>query len=334
MRVRTGARPDRNGRQPQGVVGGERTMKPHVAIKPMFEKVLPTQDCSWRYFLYELEAIPFNWHYHPEYEIALTLDGHGSRYVGDSIETYAAGDLALLGPNLPHTWYSHPSLDGQRHRVHVAQIPAGWLESLAERLPEMAPLGALLAKSKRGLVFGDAVSAQCRRIFATMQRADPLEKFVGLLQVLKFMLDDPDARLLSSSGYVISTAKDASLDRIEKVIRYIHTHYTQELRAEQLAQHAHMSVSHFHRFIKQRTEQTFNELVTELRVGKACALLLNGDLPIATVCSLSGFNNLSNFNRRFQQIKGVTPSAFRRAYCAGRVHAPVRHLDARATTAA
>ena len=54
----------------------------------MYEKVLPTENSSWRYWLYELDEIPFNWHYHPEYEICLTLNSRGQRYIGDNIHSY------------------------------------------------------------------------------------------------------------------------------------------------------------------------------------------------------------------------------------------------------
>jgi AraC-like DNA-binding protein len=41
-------------------------------------------------------------------------------------------------------------------------------------------------------------------------------------------------------------------------------------------------------------------------------LLADGDKPVTDVCFESGFNNISNFNRRFQQLKGMTPSHYRR----------------------
>lgn len=56
----------------------------------MFEKVLPTENASWRFWLYEIDELPFNFHYHPEYEIALTLNSYGQRYIGDNIENYDA----------------------------------------------------------------------------------------------------------------------------------------------------------------------------------------------------------------------------------------------------
>ena len=44
----------------------------------------------------------------------------------------------------------------------------------------------------------------------------------------------------------------------------------------------------------------------------AVELLADGDKAVTDVCFESGFNNISNFNRRFQQLKGMTPSHYRR----------------------
>src|SRR5699024_8532429 len=44
------------------------------------------------------------WHYHPELELHYIIRGHGTRFVGDNISNFAAGELLLLGENLPHMW--------------------------------------------------------------------------------------------------------------------------------------------------------------------------------------------------------------------------------------
>ncbi|WNO08561.1 AraC family transcriptional regulator [Teredinibacter sp. KSP-S5-2] len=285
-----------------------------AASKPFREKVLPSTNSSWRFWRYEGTSIPFNWHYHPEYEITLTLNSHGHRYVGDCIEQYEELDLVFVGPNLPHTWCSHHSLDGQTQPVYVAQIPASWLESMTDTMPEFEGVRHLLALSKRGVKFSYGKAKEVLNIFDSMHTADPMKRFIGLMEVLKCMLEEENPVTLSSSSFSFTLKNDIANDKIEKVIQYIHDHYTENLTADQLADVAHMSTNHFHRFIKQRTEQTFTELVNQLRVGKACSLLINSDLPISTISDLSGFNNTSNFNRRFLQFKKCTPSQFRKAF--------------------
>lgn len=282
-------------------------------MKLMFEKVLPTENASWRYWLYELDNIDFNWHYHPEYEICLTLHSAGQRYVGDSIENYCDFDLTLLGPHLPHTWCSSPRQDGKQQQVYVAQIPVVWLEQLTT-MPDLVALKPLLESSRQGLKFSQSVAKKVTNIFIAMAKAQPSQRLIGLLEVLQLMLDDKTAQTLSSSGYNISITSDPSTDKLDKIIRHLHQHYTDNIKAEDLAKLVHMSTNHFHRFFKQRTEQTFTELVNQLRISKACSLLINSTMPVTTISDICGFNNISNFNRRFLQFKEVTPSQFRKLY--------------------
>ena len=81
-------------------------------MRPLFEKVTVPEGASWALLDRRLDdGIPFQWHYHPEFELTLTLNSRGQRYIGDSIATYDDGDLVLLGPNLPHTWCSAERID-------------------------------------------------------------------------------------------------------------------------------------------------------------------------------------------------------------------------------
>jgi hypothetical protein len=60
-----------------------------------------------------------------------------------------------------------------------------------------------------------------------------------------------------------------------------------------------MSVPAFTRFFRKSTGKTFVEYLTELRVGSACAFWWRPTGPVTQICYAAGFNNLSNFNRRF-----------------------------------
>ena len=81
----------------------------------------------------------------------------------------------------------------------------------------------------------------------------------------------------------------------------------------QVADVANMTPNAFCRYFKQRTNKTYINFLLDIRIGNACKLLSKKtDLSIAEVSYKSGFNNLTNFNRKFRSIKGITPSAFRK----------------------
>jgi len=52
--------------------------------------------------------------------------------------------------------------------------------------------------------------------------------------------------------------------------------------------------------------------VNHIRINRACQLLMDSDRYITNICYEVGFNNVANFNRRFMEIKGITPSEFRK----------------------
>ena len=73
-----------------------------------------------------------------------------------------------------------------------------------------------------------------------------------------------------------------------------------------------MSESRFSRFFRRATGNTFTDFVNRVRVNRACQLLMETDRQVTHICYEVGFNNVANFNRRFLEIKGMTPSEFRR----------------------
>jgi AraC-like DNA-binding protein len=61
-------------------------------------------------------------------------------------------------------------------------------------------------------------------------------------------------------------------------------------------------------------------------------MLIDGDQPITAVCHISGFGNLSNFNRVFQRLRRCTPRTYRRQYAVGLLDADAPFLRSRRTS--
>ncbi|WP_462279201.1 helix-turn-helix domain-containing protein [Ferruginibacter sp.] len=73
-----------------------------------------------------------------------------------------------------------------------------------------------------------------------------------------------------------------------------------------------MNPNAFCRFFKSRTQKSLTQFINEIRIGHACKLLNNRDIPITKIASDSGFNNVSNFNRFFKLVKKTSPRQYRK----------------------
>jgi AraC-like DNA-binding protein len=281
-------------------------------MQARLEKVAPGGAAS---FLFRRRLDPrfgFYWHFHPEIELTYIVRSHGKRFVGDSIEDYEAGDVVLVGPNLPHTWESHPGGPG-RPEALFCQFAPGFLGERFFEAPELAPVRRLLLRSSQGLRFtGETQRAVAQRL-ERMDGLPPGARLFALLETLELLSRSREGRMLSSKAFLPSL-RTADAGRIDRVCRFIHEHLTEPLSVSRLAREAPLSVPAFSRFFRRATGKTFVRYVNELRIGLACRALIESDRTIAQIAGDSGFGNLSNFNRQFLALKATSPRDFRAHY--------------------
>lgn len=289
---------------------GSSTIRP---VKPYLEKPTVPEGATWTVFNRRLEdGIPFQWHYHGEYELTLTLNSRGQRFVGDHIGTHEDGDLVLLGANLPHTWVSSEKPRANEPTVAVVLwFRPDWLATLFETLPEFAAAKPMFVAAARGVCFSPAVAARASSTIRRMPDMSPTQRLIALLEVLETLSADHAATLLASPDAAPAPADPADRPTIEHVLRHIHEHYREEVRISTLAALACRSESRFHKLFRQHTRMTVLEYVTLLRVGQACSMLSGTDQPIARIAEVVGYGNLSHFNRKFRELKGITPREYR-----------------------
>ena len=94
------------------------------------------------------------------------------------------------------------------------------------------------------------------------------------------------------------------------MIRYLQVHKSETITLEQIATLVHMSPKSFCVFSKP-PGKTLIQYVNELRIGEACKRLMQTEQAIIEIAFDVGFNNLSNFNRRFRALKNRSPREFR-----------------------
>ena len=287
-----------------------------VSMKPSFEKIPTQSTASWTLLNRRLaDAIPFEWHHHPEYELTLTLNSRGHRYISSDVAPYEDGDLVLVGPNVPHSWASAELI--QTEEPHIALViwfSEAWAQSLVTLFPEMGPIRPLLVAAQNALTFSKPVSHQVRPMIEAMLKQDPTERLVSLLVVLNALAHDTNATRILPAQPSKSRVNVIEDDRIHRVLAFLHHHYTQPLSIPELAGLACVSISAFHRMFRRHTRCTALDYIVRLRIGRACALLMEGNVTVSLIAEQVGYNSQALFNRQFKALKGLTPSAFRRQH--------------------
>jgi AraC-like DNA-binding protein len=251
------------------------------------------------------------WHYHDEYELHLITATSGKAFVGDWIGPFQPGHLVLCGPRLPHNWISVDTPEGGvSERDLVIQFLHGPIAHAAEQIPEMAEVMALLERARHGIEFF-GLSERALRHFHAVKSERGFQRLAAFCDYLADLARCTDYRLLSSVR-LQGEEDEAGSDQINEIVTRITRDYAQPLSAADLAKELGMSDSRFSRFFRRATGNTFTDFVNRIRVNRAGQLLMETDRLVTHIGYEVGFNNLANFNRRFLEIKGVTPSEFRR----------------------
>ena len=287
-----------------------------VMMKPVNVKLTNSPLSSFKFKKIHLPEFDFNWHCHPEYELIFMVSSKGKRFIGDSIAYYETGDLFFLGPNLPHTWYTN-SVKNQLGYHDAIQIQ--FMENVAglniREAPEFLTVSQICGFASRGLQIEGETRAQIAEIMIRMDGEKGLERLISLMEILNTLEKADTEKMKFLSSVELSQEFQPELQsRIDKVCTYINQNYKQRLNLEQAAKIANMSVTAFSRFFKKSTGKTFVQYVNELRIGRACKLLIESQLSIAEICYEVGFNNLSNFNRRFFERHKMSPRQYRQEF--------------------
>ncbi len=274
-------------------------------MRASYEPVAVPPAASWQHRVLRETSFDFFWHFHPEVELTLITRGSGTRIVGERIESYRPGDLALIGPHVPHAFVSTPGTAGQE--AILVQFRRDFLGAELFAAPEFAGVADLLDASAALVEATPEVAGR----LAGLAALAPAARTVALLDLLSVLADGP-VRTLADPG-ARHQWTPAARQRMEAVCAYLQANVVTDIRLDSVAQVAHLTPVALSRFFRRAMGRTMTAYVTELRVAAACQLLRDTDLAISEVATRCGYGNLSNFNRRFRSVAGCSPREYRRA---------------------
>jgi len=287
-------------------------------MHPKLQKISLPREHSFAVNLYSHSKFPGLWHFHEEVELTLILRSTGTRFVGNTIEPFEAGDLCFLGRNLPHTWrnpdaYSDaPGID--RAQALVIHFREDFLGSDFFHVCELSAIRQLLDTAA---THGFAVTGETRRKIANLMfdlaQGPPAQRIITLLSILNMMATSTDLVPLSDTPYK-PPVPYASDQRLNRVYQYIVNNFREDITLSQVAEVAYMTPTSFSRYFKSRMRKSLTDFLIDLKINYACKLLSRYDMNVAQVCFEAGFKNISNFNKHFKRMLKTTPKKYQMRY--------------------
>jgi len=246
-------------------------------------------------------------HQHAETQISYIVKGQGKLIVANSVYGFKTGDVFIIGSNTPHLFQSVPSKD-MSHMITLFATTKNFEED-SLGIPELEEVKQFIAISSGGIQVMSKKKS-IRKIMLELPTASKLGKFVKFLKIIQ---EINSAEVTQLTSYVPSKKIISNTEgrRLQLVFDYAMNNFDKEITLNYVADLVHMTTPAFCRFFKQRTNKTFFEFLIELRLEHACQLLSRDDkMSIAEISEASGFQSISNFNRKFKKIKLVSPSQY------------------------
>jgi len=265
-------------------------------------------------FIVYKENNPFTgWHNHPEYELVFILKGKGKRVVGDNVDRFENNDLAFLAPYTPHEWHCDPEYFDKdevfKGEAIVIQFLEDFLGDKFFNIPENRILKKFLNDSTRGYEFYGKSKYKIISIMLNMVDMNDSDRLYALFSIFKIFSNTNEFRMLSSPAS-LDLFKLEENDPMQKALKYILQNFQKPIYLKDLLEITNMSNTAFYSAFKHSYRMSCKNFLLNIRIGYACKLLTEESMHISEIAYSCGFENLSNFNRQFKQIKGITPKQF------------------------
>ncbi|MBS1565866.1 MAG: helix-turn-helix domain-containing protein [Bacteroidetes bacterium] len=257
-------------------------------------------------------------HWHNETQITWIIKGEGTLIAGNYMQQFRAGDIYILGSNLPHVFKSDPTYFDKRRKLEIHALtiffnPDGFFQSIL-CLPEAKAIRKFVEGTTYGLqvppVWEEKIAA-CMQEIQLQEQGFRLAGFIRLLQMLSEVKKWKGLATLSA-GYSYSDVEGL---RMNDVYQYTMTHYSENIQLRQVADIAHLTPQAFCRYFKKHTRKTYIIFLSEIRVNEACKRILSGNYTsISSIAYDTGFSSAVSFNRVFKKVTGKSPREYLREY--------------------
>lgn len=254
------------------------------------------------------------WHWHPEIELTLVLEGLVRVLVNNEEYYIGPGDGMFINSNVLH--YKEPASVGKVCTVnHVfnPNIIAGQYQSV---FTQQYVLPLVECQEFNSFIFRENEVAY-KMVNEKIQHAYDVteQELFGYEMMARNDFSDiwlvlyEAARDKIGDNKKINTLKE---ERVKYMMIYIHKNFADKLTLEQIADAANISKRECLRCFSEILNMTPFHYLMEYRVRKASEYLRNSNQSISEIGYNCGFSGTSYFTKLFKELRGMTPSEYRK----------------------
>ena len=154
-------------------------------------------------------------------------------------------------------------------------------------------------------MFYDAIG-YCLKPFSKSELFDAIYKAFYYLESKDKVEAEPAKDSKKNPNYIKVNNK-----LVQTMLDYTNDHYFEDISIQNLAVLCSINSNYASQLFSKEVNKTFSTYLTNLRIYMSTQLLIQGDLPVATISTQIGYHDYFYFAKVFKKVTGVTPTSYR-----------------------
>ncbi len=255
----------------------------------------------------------FPWHWHPEIELTLVMEGEIIYQANDSLYHLKAGEGLFCNTNVLHSGHGNGSADCSYLSVTFhPRLLYGYSSSVMQtkymnhilKSPSLASIHLVSEKDwQRRILEG---IEKIRLLNREHPVSEELKIQIVLLQIWQELYEHVE---ISETGFA-ENGRDT--ERIRRIMEYIQAHYAEKITLEELAEQIHLCRSESCRLFKRYMKESMFDYLLDYRIERSLELLRRPELDVTQIAGQTGFTSPGYFSKIFKRKMGCTPLEYRK----------------------
>ena len=253
-------------------------------------------------------------HWHEEFEFLAITGGTAEVTLDGRSYTAGEGNIFIIPPDCLHAVNGEPGVPFSFFAVDFStallnsfmddRIQQKYIDSVRNGGAIFPPR---LIQKQDGECETARILAQIREIFTKKEPAYELLVKARLYEIWYLLYTHAGQAEYGADG----SRSDYQVGTVRSVIEYLKAHYEGAVSLEELSKEFGISRGHLCRLFKQITKMTIVEYLNYYRITRSVRYLRETDREISEIAGMTGFGNISYFNRVFRSYMHMTPTEYR-----------------------